>query len=75
MFSLGQPSIEVETLEQRIERRLNDALDRQVAADLYAYDPDDRGLAVRTPGAGGPLLRLSMADVARIAAAEARDWF
>lgn len=64
----------METLEERIAARLNEALDRKVAAEMYAYDPDDRGLAAGKPGSGSVHLRLSVDDVARIAAAEARAW-
>lgn len=65
----------MDELEQRIEAALNEALERQVAAEMYACDPDDRGLATPEPDGGALALRLSVADVARIAAAEARAWF
>lgn len=65
----------MDELAKRIEARLNEALDRQVAAELYIYDPDDRGLAAGEPGSGCVYLRLTLADVARIAAAEAHAWF
>lgn len=68
------------TLEGRIERRLGEALDRQEAAGFEV--PAERGLATSSRGAcsvctpscdaGEPVIRLSLADVARIAAAEAR---
>lgn len=65
----------MESLEERIAARLNEALDRQVAAEMYAYDPDDRGLAAGERGSGSVHLRLSVEDVARIAAQAAKSWF
>lgn len=75
MMSLGSRSVEVETLEQRIEGRLREALERMVATERYAWADDDRGLCARPPGSGGPFIYLSIGDVSRIAAAEARAWF
>jgi hypothetical protein len=75
MMSLGSRSVEVETLEQRIERRLREALERMVATERYAWTEDDRGLCARPPGSGGPFIYLSIEDVSRIAAQEARAWF
>jgi len=62
----------METLEQRIATRLNEALDRQVAAEVNAWEV--RGLATREP-AEDPVMRLSVEDVARIAAQTAYAWF
>lgn len=85
MMPLGSRVVpEDATLEGRIAARLNEALDRQAAADFEA--PGERGLAdyqspancpVCTPrcDAGEFVLRLSVEDVARIAAQEARAWF
>lgn len=77
MMSLGTREVppEVDTLQRRIAARLNEALDRMVASDTYGYDPDDRGLAAPAPGSGCVHLRLSVEDVARIAAGEAYRWF
>ncbi|GAA2681608.1 hypothetical protein [Actinoplanes palleronii] len=62
-------------LEERIAARLNRALDQLVGAGAYAYADDDRGLAAGEPGSGSVRLRLTVDEVARIAAQEARDWF
>jgi hypothetical protein len=75
MMSLGSRAVEPETLEQRIARRLTGALEQMVASETYAYTDDDRGLAARPPQSGGPFIYLSIDDVARIAAQEARAWF
>lgn len=76
MQPLGTRAVEVETLEQRIERRLNEALDRQIAGGFYPSS--ERGLvdASEVPvwDNVGPV-RVSLADVARIAAQEAKAWF
>jgi hypothetical protein len=64
-------------LAERIAARLNEAMDRQIAANFYPAS--DRGLAdVDDPAAAGDGImpvRLSVEDVARIAADEARAWF
>jgi hypothetical protein len=75
MMPLGTRVVPEETtLEHRIETALGEALDRMVATEAYAFDPDDRGLVTRESGES-LALRLSMRDVARIAAAAARGWF
>jgi hypothetical protein len=63
----GEP---VTTLAERIEARLNLALIHQERAELEVPDAR-RGLA--TGGPGRLVIRLSLADVARIAAAVAED--
>jgi hypothetical protein len=76
MMPLGTRVVPVDTtLESRIAARLNEVLDRMVAGDTYGFDPDDRGLAAPAPGSGCVHLRLSVRDVARLAAQEARAWF
>jgi hypothetical protein len=72
---LGSRSVEAETLEQRIESRLREALERMVATERHAWTEDDRGLCARPAGSGGPFIYLSIEDVSRIAAQEARAWF
>lgn len=65
----------METLEARIEARLNEAFDRQVTGGFYPVA--ERGLvAMDDPDdvSSYPPIRLSIADVARIAAQEARAW-
>lgn len=76
MMSLGTRAVEPETLEQRIARRLNEALDHQIAGGFY--QTATRGLVDSEEFPGwdniGPV-RLSIEDVSRIAAQEARAWF
>jgi hypothetical protein len=64
----------MDELEGRIAGRLHEVLDQLEAAEAYAMPDDDRGLAGPAPGSGGVHLRLTVAEVARIAAAEARAW-
>lgn len=59
------------TLEERIAARLDEALDRMVAAGTYLAE-GQRGLADFDDGDDVTFPRLSIADVARIAADEAR---
>jgi len=53
--------------------RLQAALDHQVRARAHPGD-EDQGLAVREQG-GELVVMLTMDDIARIAAAAAREWF
>jgi hypothetical protein len=62
-----------ETLEERIAARLNEALRQTVAADFVDYG--NEGLASKASMESEPVMRLSIGDVARVAAAEARAWF
>lgn len=67
----------MDELAARIEARLNEALDRQVAGGFYPAA--ERGLSdnndpVADYDVPSPI-RLSVADVARIAAQEALAWF
>lgn len=85
MMPLGTRVVpEDATLQARIETALNEALDRMVAADFEVSG--ERGMATWSPvgdcavctpscDLGEPVVRLSVADVARIAAAEAYRWF
>lgn len=62
-------------LQDRIAARLHEALDRHAAAGIESGA--ERGMVDRVPDEGlepgaGPTVRLSVEDVARIAAAEAR---
>lgn len=59
----------MDELAERIGARLNEALDRQAAAGIIS--DDDRGMVADLNG----WVLLSVADVARIAAAEAHDHF
>jgi len=67
--------VRVESLEERIAARLNEALDRQAAGNVYPVG--ERGLVAQDLigdlEPGGVIL-LSVEDVARIAAQEARAW-
>lgn len=62
----------MDELAERIAARLHEALDRQVAGDFYAEER--RGLVNVEPGGLDMIgaVRLSVEDVARIAADEAR---
>lgn len=60
----------MDDLQERIAARLNEVLDRQVAAEFSTFKV--RGLATREP-AEEPVMRLSIEDVARIAAQVARE--
>jgi hypothetical protein len=81
MHSLGTRLVspEADTLESRIEARLTEALERQAAGGFYGSpDGSTRGMVapdLEELGIYDCVIRLSMADVARIAAAEARAWF
>lgn len=63
------------TLEHRIAVRLHRALEHQVAGGFYGGA--ERGLVAPDLEELGAhdVIRLSVEDVARIAAAEARAWF
>ena len=76
MMPLGTREVPPDTtLEHRIAARLHAALDMKIAAEMYAFAEDDRGLAAPERGSGCVHLRLTVDDVARIAAQEAMAWF
>jgi hypothetical protein len=73
-----RPRDAAETLEQRIEAALNEAFDRQVAGGFFAADGTRGMVDDYDPVACEdvePSIRLSLVDVARIAAAAAKGWF
>jgi hypothetical protein len=77
MQKLGEREVSPDaTLEGRMAARLNAALDRQVAGEFYRFE-NERGLVdlAAEPHASTGAVRLSVEDVARICAQEARDWF
>lgn len=61
----------METLEQRIAARLHDALDAQARGGFLAVT--DRGLGLFDDSGADGTCVLTVEDVARIAAQEARD--
>lgn len=65
----------MDDLQERIAARLNEALERQVAGNFYGGS--ERGLAAPDLEdlGGHEIIRLSVEDVARIAAQEAMAWF
>jgi hypothetical protein len=75
MMPLGTRVVEVPTLQDRIAARLNEVLERQVAGGFYGGS--ERGLVAPDLEDLGThdVIRLSVEDVARIAAQEARSWF
>lgn len=79
MMPLGTRVVppEVDTLHRRIKAALNEALERQVAGGFYGSPDAARGLAAPDLEELGAhdVIRLSLDDAARIAAAEAFRWF
>lgn len=78
MMPLGSRVVpEDATLEGRIKARLNEALDANIAAEVFCHAAQ-RGLgSIEGDRVHSPIdvIRLSVDDVARIAAQEARAWF
>lgn len=70
-MALGRP-VEVETLEQRIAARLNEALDQQYEGGFLTGRHEPGLIDLGRETTDGPEVRLTIEDVARIAAQEAR---
>lgn len=73
MKALGTRAVEAETLEQRFARRLHQTLDDMGKAGFVAVA--DRGLGLFGEDGADGLCIMSVEDVARVLAVEARAWF